>query len=93
MIISAAVKVEINDKEVVIPCLRHGHAFQMLKDMGLKPHEDYQEKAQGFIDHLGIFMDRKEAFRNALQTGQLSSSTIWYKLDRHQGELYSEDLY
>lgn len=65
----------------------------MLKAMGLKPHEDYQEKAQGFIDHLGTFMDRKEAFRYALQVGQLSQSTIWYKHDRGQEELYSEDLY
>lgn len=93
MIISAAVKVEINGKEIVIPCLRHMNAFQMLKDIGLKPHEDYREKVEGFIDHLGIFMDRKEAFRYALQTGQLSPSTIWYKHDRGQEELYSEDLY
>lgn len=93
MIISAAVKIEINDREIVIPCLRHGHAFQMLEALGLKPHEDYQEKAQGFIDHLGIFMDRKDAFKYALHTGQLSKATIWYKQDRGQEELYSEDLY
>lgn len=95
MIICAAIKIQVEglDHETIIPCHRHGDAFHILKDLGFTPKVKYKEITQGFINHNGEFLDRKEAFLHALNCGQLSASTRWYKDNDNQKELYSEDLY
>lgn len=95
MIICAAIKIQVEglDHETIIPCHRHGDAFRILKDLGFTPKVKYKEITQGFINHNGEFLDRKEAFLHTLNCGQLSVSTRWYKDDDNQKELYSEDLY
>jgi hypothetical protein len=95
MIICAAVKIQVEglDHETIIPCRRHGDAFQILKDLGYAPRTKYKEIAQGFIDNSGKFYNRKDALIQANTCGQLSKSTLWYKKDHYDFELYSEDLY
>ena len=95
MIICAALKVQIEglDHETIIPCRRHGDAYKILKDLGYAPKTKYKELAQGFITDEGEFLNRRQAFINACQCGQLSQTTKWYKQDHNDDELYSEDLY
>ena len=48
---------------------------------------------QGFINHNGEFLDRKEAFQHAKEIGQCNATQRYYWEDHEQEELYSEDLY
>lgn len=95
MIICAAIKIQVEglDHETIIPCRRHGDAFNILKDLGYAPRTQYKEIAQGFIMDTGTFVDRKFALGHAIQCGQLSQTTKWHKQDVNEDELYSEDLY
>ena len=95
MIICAAIKIQIEglDHETIIPCYRHGYGFKLIKDFGLSPRVGYKEIEQGFIDHIGDFLDRKEAYKHAVECGQLSATTREWKASQGEIELYSEDLY
>lgn len=95
MIICAAIKIQVEglDHETIIPCRRHVDRFKILEDLGFKSSVGYKELTQGFITHRGEFLDRKQAFNHACHCGQLSQSTLWYKEDHNDDELYSEDLY
>lgn len=100
MIICAAIKLIQEElfgeklsipKELVICGHRHGDCLKIINE--LSPRWCHTKQIQGFIDHNGKFLDRKEAFIHAKECGQLSKSTRWYKFDNDQRELYSEDLY
>ena len=95
MIICAAIKIQIEglSHETIVPCRRHGDGFKILKDLGLKPRVGYKEIAQGFIDQDGDFLNRKNAFKHAVDCGQLSATTREWKASQGEIELYSEDLY
>ena len=88
MIVKAAVKIfDIRqNKELIIPCHRHGDAFYILYEFGYKKNIDYKELAQGFIDEEGNFYDRIAAKKHAQAHGQLKENT-------RCAELFSEDLY
>ena len=53
MIISAAVKILLKkeNREVIIPCHRHGDAYKILKDLGFQP-SDFETVKQGFIAYV-----------------------------------------
>ena len=97
MIISAAVKILLKkeNREVIIPCHRHGDAYKILKDLGFHP-SDFEIIKQGFIAYvvdpdnrinwIETFLDRKEALAHAKRSHQISTSIS-------EDELCSEDLY
>ena len=97
MIISAAVKILLKkeNREVIIPCHRHGDAYKILKDLGFQP-SDFETVKQGFIAYVvdpddpfngtENFLDRKEALAHAKMNRQILTSM-------NDEELYSEDLY
>lgn len=95
MIVCAAIKFQIEglDHETVVPCRRHGDAYKILIDLGYQARKKYKELAQGFIDHKGNFLDRREALVHARECGQLSETHKYYQEDNGIGVLYSEDLY
>lgn len=95
MLICAALLIQVEgiDHQTIIPCRRHGDGFQILQDLGYVPKTNYKVLQQGFIDRTGRFLDRVEAYKHAIDCGQLSSATGWYKEDHNEVELYSEDLY
>lgn len=95
MLVCAALLIQVKglDHPTILPCRRHGDGYKILRDLGFYPKTGYEIKAQGFIDHSGAFLDRKEALNHALSCGQLSLTTAWYKEDHNQDELVSEDLY
>lgn len=95
MIICAALLVQVEglDHETIVPCWRHGKGFEILRDLGFAPQTKYKVVAQGFINHKGEFLDRKEAFEHAKEIGQCNATQRWYWDDHKQDELYSEDLY
>lgn len=97
MIISSAVKILLKkeNREVVIPCHRHGDAYKILKDLGFQP-SDFTTVKQGFIAYdvdpddsfngTETFLDRKEALVHAKMNHQILTSMS-------DDELYSEDLW
>ena len=97
MIISAAVKILLKkeNREVTMPCHRHGDAYKILKDLGFQP-SDFETVKQGFIAYvvdpdkrinwIETFLDRKEALTYAKKNRQILTSMS-------DDELYSEDLY
>ena len=95
MIICAALELQIEGLPytTIVPCWRHGKGFEILRDLGYQAQRKYKVKAEGFMNHKGEFLDRKEAFKHALEVGQLSATTRWYQEDHNLNELYSEDLY
>lgn len=96
MIICAALLVQVEglDHETIIPCWRHGKGFEILRDLGFAPKTKYKVIEQGFIDHKGEFLDRKQAFEHFNECGQGSRYSRWFREDNKlPNELYSEDLY
>lgn len=95
MIICAAVKVEHTDAcgnrlpDLVVCGHRHCNCFEVIHHLDL----NIDCRIQGFINHKGEFLDRKEAFQHFKDSGQSNSTQRWYWDDHNQYELYSEDLY
>lgn len=97
MILAAAIKFHIDktDKDVVLCGCRHGDIFAQIKDLGFKPKEGYEEIEQGFINHKGEFLNRKEAYLHAKEIGQICDKIIY---EREQPSSFgynmiSEDLW
>jgi len=102
VIICAAIKL-INDcdniglelespRELIICGHRHGDCYKTIRELE-KSWLEHSKKIQGFINHKGEFLDRKEALAHARGCGQLNETTRYYQEDHHIDELYSEDLY
>lgn len=91
MIICAALLIQIEDcdHETIIPCHRHGDGFKILKDF----HANATVISQGFIDHKGVFLNRRAALEHAIDCGQLCATAEFYLLGHRIDELDSEDLY
>lgn len=92
MIICAAVKFHIDetDSDVVIPCLRHHYAFEIIRDLGFEPKTGYKELEEGFITHENKFLNRTEAYHHAINCGQLSATV---RMNINNDILFSEDIY
>lgn len=95
MIVCAAIKVNVltlDDRQVetIIYGRRHNDCFNVLKDLGIKKKIS---EVQGFIDTQGNFLDRKLAYKHAVECGQLSVSVMWHNSSKTNIELFSEDLY
>lgn len=92
MLICAAVKfhIEKTDQNVIIPCLRHHYAYEIIRDLGFNPRDGYTVIEEGFIDNKNNFLNRKEAYVHAIECGQLSA-TVRHNIK--DNTLYSEDLY
>lgn len=94
MIICAAIKIQLNnlDHPTIIPCWRHAYGYGELNDL-VPDRSAYGKIIDGFINHKGEFLDRKEAYKHAVECGQLNQTVRWHKFDHNEDELYSEDLY
>ena len=95
MIICAAISLTYKTKNdkltgAIICGHRHGDCYAIMQHMDVATKVN---EIEGFINHKGEFLDRKEALSHALECGQLSQSTRWYKFDNDERILYSEDLY
>lgn len=92
MIICAAIKLTNEKSEELIVCgHRHGDCLGIISQLGTYWHSC--KRTQGFINHNGEFLDRKEALKHAQECGQLSATHRYYQEDHNIDELYSEDLY
>lgn len=95
MIICAAIDITfVNSKDEVVNLIvcghRHCDCFKTIRQLDNK---HTQWTVQGFINHKGEFLDRKEAFNHAKEIGQCNATQRYYWEDNNQKELYSEDLY
>ena len=96
MIICAAIDIRfVNSKDepqsLIVCGHRHSDCFKVIRHLDNK-HTSWTE--QGFINHKGEFLNRKDALAHARDCGQLNSHNQWYRKDNKvPDELYSEDLY
>lgn len=95
MIVCAALELQVEGLPytTIVPCWRHGKGYEILRDLGYQAQRKYKVKAEGFINHKGEFLNRKEALKHAQECGQLSATHRYYQEDHNINELYSEDLY
>ena len=88
MIIAAAIKATVEDKQVCLHLHRHCDFWDMLKQLGLK--YDKLSVQQGFIDYTPEqgerFVNRVEAMKIARENHQLLHDDVL-------SELYSEDVW
>lgn len=88
-IVCSAIKFHINkdgvDNDVVLCGARHHQIFMQLVALGFNPKEGYKEIEQGFVNTKGEFLNRKDAYKVALEAGQIKV--------KDSEELMSEDLY
>lgn len=96
MIVCAAVKFHMikEDKDVIVHCMRHHYAFEILHDLGISITDyDHTATVDGFIDHKGEFLTRQEAYEHACTCGQLSAQQRHDIAQCGHLELFSEDLW
>lgn len=91
MIVCAGIKLTNEFAELVVCGHRHGDCLVTIQN--LSENWINAKKIQGFINHKGEFLDRKEALAHAIECGQLSETHRYYREDNDIDELYSEDLY
>lgn len=98
MIVCAAIRVTLPEvqselfNKLVVPCLRHCDGYSILR--ALRPDDNlHRDAVEGFIDHTGKFLTREEAFRHALDCGQLPMQLRYMKANKEENMLFSEDLY
>ena len=91
MIVCAAIKLTNESAELIICGHRHWKCLVTIHN--LSENWTNAKKIQGFINHKGEFLDRKEALTHALECGQLSATHRFYQEENNIDELYSEDLY
>jgi hypothetical protein len=86
------------DSRIVYTGKRHGDCFKIMQDAGVR----YKYCVQGFVDGEGNFLDRYEAYQEALRCNQIAEkidTDETLKLRKHLGILHnlkiliSEDLY
>lgn len=100
MIICAAIKlVDIEstlpegEEDLIICGHRHGDCFEIITQLCNSWRDKNIKQIQGFMNHKGEFLDRKEALKHTIECGQLSETHRYYREDHNIDELYSEDLY
>lgn len=90
MISKACVNIYTKDgRKYEIPCHRHGDAFYIISQF-LKPDEvDKTKTEQGFLNSKGEFLDRYDAYEEALKCNQIiNDSDLMFNK-----QLYSEMLW
>ncbi|MBR2861586.1 MAG: hypothetical protein IKB86_07090 [Clostridia bacterium] len=97
MIICAAIDVTFTNAngktiQTIISGHRHANCWELMHVLELPPKSKRKE-IEGFLDHKGAFLNRRDAFKHALECGQLSDTVLTYKQEKMERELYSEDLY
>ena len=95
MIICAAIKI-INEElygvklampeELIVCGHRHCDCLKVISN--LNPRWFRRKQIQGFINHKGEFLDRKEALAHALECGQLSATHRYYQENHNINQLY-----
>ena len=89
MIVCAAIK--DTRTGAVFGGIRHGDIYSAMHDAGITPPKG--AAIEGFLDEMGSFYDRYEAYIVAMNNGQMSATARQLKRDRGERELFSEDLY
>lgn len=89
------IKEECTRKDIILPCPRHGDGYRNFAYISNMLTGNYKSsdwnKEEGFIDEAGNFYTRGKAFE--LVKDSLPASLVYFKEQRKETELYSEDLY
>lgn len=92
-IVCAACLLKFGDERIILAGARHFDSVMMSQlnmfDEGFLNHIRVSDWEQGFIDQYGVFMDRKEAMKVAMASGQ----PLDLERNGDDEELYSEGLH
>lgn len=77
------------DYDIIIPCHRHGDAFRIISYILRCCDIDHFRTEQGFLTEKGEFLDRYEAYDEAVHCGQIADK----RKSNEAKELFSEDLW
>ena len=95
MIICAAIKLKMNNlagTEHIVCGVRHGDCFKTIEQ--LNDNWKNATKIEGFVTHVGEFLDRGQAWEYVNLNGQLTQAARWFHEDNNwPAELVSEDLW
>ena len=94
MVVCAAIRITMKNiagTQHVICGVRHADCLKTIAK--LNDNWKLCGREDGFMTNFGEFLDRKEALRHASMCGQLSATTLEFKEEHEEDELYSEDLY
>lgn len=86
MIICAAIKDKRNGQ--IFCGIRHSDIYEMLYNLIYKI-----DAIEGFVDEENKFYGRLEAYDYVVEHHQLPRTVLEWKIEKHERELYSEDLY
>lgn len=75
--------------DIIIPCHRHGDAFEIISYILRRRDIDYSRTEQGFLNENGEFLNRYEAYREAVRCCQIRDASP----PKEKQELFSEDLW
>ena len=95
MIVSAAVKVYMyeRDIDIILPVHHHKDARGIMSDLGFTDY-DYRYGTEGFLTEKGEFLGRFDALCEAVECGQLSDlSDEQFEMVVASDKLMSEDLW
>ena len=96
MIICAALNIAQPIENLIICDYRHSDCYEILYRLNpeLSKHaRKFGLITEGFLATGNRFLDRAEAYKEAINCGQLSAANRAYKTERNENILFSEDLY
>lgn len=96
MIICAAINIAQPIENLIICDYRHSDCYEILYRLNpeLSKHaRKFGLITEGFLATGNRFLDRAEAYKEAINCGQLSAANRVYKTERNENILFSEDLY
>lgn len=98
MIVCAALRIDTRteDDPIIICGYRHNDCYETLYELNSQFSKEARAQnliTEGFLATKNRFLDRFDAYAEAIACGQLSAANREYKADRNENMLYSEDLY
>ncbi|MNK14308.1 hypothetical protein D3C87_324120 [compost metagenome] len=97
MIIAAAIKIADVVCFIPNPARHHNVLHSLMESFTSRTDKGYMQETQGFLTDTGVFLDRTEAMKHALECGQGTPRrdrilATGYRAYNGDG-LYSEDLW
>jgi hypothetical protein len=94
-IVAAAIRINHAVISMAAPARHHDILRQIagLYDPQDRPDWTYENETQGFLTDKGEFLNRRDAFRHTVESGQGQPRRRTGAMNYQGGELYSEDLW
>ena len=96
MIICAALDISCPEENLMVCGYRHADCYEALFRLNAELSKHARKHGlikEGFLATGNRFLDRYEAYQEAMKCGQIPASLKEFKADIRENALFSEDLY